>query len=56
MRRESVEEDEMTRFVEAKTRREAERKVTLAAKIVKVTGGYMVFDTHAEYETWRQQK
>jgi len=46
----------MTRFVEAKTRREAERKAPDAAKIVKVTGGYMAFDTHDDYETWRKQK
>ena len=25
-------------------------------KIVKVDGGYMLFEAHGEYETWRRQK
>ena len=27
-----------------------------AAKIIKVEGGYMVFTTIADYETWKKQK
>jgi hypothetical protein len=27
-----------------------------AAKIVKVTGGYMVFETMGAYEAWKKQK
>jgi len=46
----------MTRFIEAKTRREAERKAPDAAKIVKVDGGYMAFAFLSDYQTWREQK
>jgi len=27
-----------------------------AAKIVKVEGGWLVFDSQTDYETWRKQK
>jgi hypothetical protein len=38
------------------TREQAKKENPGAAKIVKVTGGYAVFDTIADYETWRNQK
>jgi hypothetical protein len=47
----------MSKFIESKTRAEAiERMDRDWAKIVKVCGGYMFFDTLADYNTWRGQK
>ncbi len=36
--------------------REVKAEYPSAAKIVKVTGGWAVFDTLADYETWKRQK
>ena len=41
---------------EYKSRKEVEKAARGAAKIVKVDGGWMVFDTMSDYETWRSQK
>lgn len=38
------------------SRAQVKREYPSAAKIVKVVGGYAVFDTLQEYETWRAQK
>lgn len=47
----------MGKFIESKTRAEAiERMGGDWAKIVKVSGGYMFFDTITDYNTWRNQK
>ena len=44
-------------FVQAKTRAEAiEAKGRDWAKIVKVEGGYMFFDTIDAWKTWKAQK
>jgi len=43
-------------FFEAKTRKEATHKAPWAAKIVKVEGGYMAFESTEGYETWKRQK
>jgi hypothetical protein len=43
-------------FVQAKTRKQAVAECPWAAKIVKVEGGYMCFESITDYETWRNQK
>lgn len=45
------------KFIASKTKAEAiERMGRDWAKIVKVDGGYMFFNTLTEYKTWRDQK
>ena len=44
------------KLVEAKTAAEAKKLYPGAAKIKKVTGGYMIFESISEYETWKNQK
>ena len=47
----------MSKFVDAKNRAElAERVGRDWARVVKVEGGYMVFDTLDDYRTWKGQK
>lgn len=47
----------MNIFVEAKTRQEAtSKKGRDWAKIVKVFGGYMFFETIQDYKTWKAQR
>lgn len=41
---------------EYKSRKEVEKAARGAAKIVKVDGGWMAFDTVTDYEMWRKQK
>jgi hypothetical protein len=43
-------------FIECKTRKTAIKRAPWAAKIAKVEGGYMAFESVADYETWRKQK
>ena len=43
-------------FVMGTSRRQAAAECPWAAKIVKVEGGYMCFESAAEYESWRQQR
>ena len=43
-------------FVQASTRAKVVRDHAGAAKIVKVDGGYMVFETLDEYERWQAQQ
>lgn len=38
------------------TRKEAEKKAPWAAKIVKVEGGYMAFESINDYKVWIKQK
>jgi hypothetical protein len=38
------------------TRAAAVKLAPWAAKIVKVDGGYMAFETAADYRTWKNQK
>ena len=41
---------------EYKSRKDVEKAARGAAKIVKVDGGWMVFDTLVDYEVWRKQR
>ena len=41
--------------VECKTRQAAKRRCPWAAKIVKVEGGYMAFESITDYQMWRNQ-
>lgn len=43
-------------MIEVKTRKEAAKLAPWAAKIVKVSGGYMAFESIADFETWKKQK
>ena len=43
------------KFYPSMTRKEVENENPGAAKIVKVDGGYMAFDTLDEYDTWINQ-
>lgn len=45
-----------TKLLEVKTRAEAVKLAPWAAKLVKVSGGYMAFESVADYNTWRTQK
>lgn len=46
----------MSKFIATTSREQVKRDYPEAEKIVKVTGGYMVFNTMAEYEIWKEQK
>lgn len=43
-------------LVEVETREEAEAACPWAARIVDVEGGWMCFESVADYETWRRQQ
>lgn len=45
-----------SRFIHANSKREAYDMAPDAAKLIKVCGGYMAFDSIEDYETWRRQK
>ncbi len=45
-----------TEFIQAKTRKQAEKIAPYAAKIVKVEGGYRAFESLEDYKTWKNQK
>ena len=42
--------------VEAKTKKQAEKEMPWASKIVKVEGGYMGFENWDDYKIWKNQK
>lgn len=44
------------KFIQAKTKKEAQEQAPWAYKIVKVDGGYMAFERVQDYETWKNQK
>jgi len=47
----------MTKFIEAKTRKEAVEKIGKSFDTAKkVNGGWIFFDTVTDYEIWRNQK
>ena len=49
--------EKMKEFIEGcKTAKEAKQKASWAAKVVKVEGGYMVFEFMSDYTTWKNQK
>ena len=43
------------RFVQVKTRKEAEKECPWAEKIVKADGGYWCFESKMDWGTWRKQ-
>ncbi len=43
-------------FVANTNRKQVVARYPEAAKIVKVEGGYMVFEFMSDYETWKNQK
>lgn len=43
-------------FVSAKTAQEARNKCPWAEKVVKVEGGYHVFESNQDYDIWRKQR
>jgi hypothetical protein len=45
-----------TEYVVCKTRKTAVKRVPWAAKIVKVGGGYMAFESITDYHIWKNQK
>jgi hypothetical protein len=45
-----------TEFVQAASRSTAVRRCPWAAKIAKVDGGWMAFESIDDYMTWRAQK
>lgn len=45
-----------SRFIQANSKREAFEMAPDAAKLVKVCGGYMAFDSIDDYETWKKQR
>lgn len=45
-----------TQFIAAKTAAEARKMAPWAAKVAKVDGGYMAFESVADYETFKRQR
>jgi hypothetical protein len=45
-----------TQFVQTASRAAAKSACPWASKIVKVDGGYMCFESVADYATWRKQQ
>jgi hypothetical protein len=43
-------------FIEAKSKKDAQKKAPWAAKIVKVEGGYHAFESIVDYTNWSKQK
>lgn len=43
-------------LIEVKQRRTAVRRAPWAARIVKVDGGYMAFESMSDYLTWQSQR
>ena len=43
-------------FVNAQTREEAAKTCPWAEKIVKVTGGFLCFESAQDYEMWKNQR
>jgi len=47
----------MGKFIEATTKKEATKKLRAAFAVAKkVTGGWMFFDSFADYNVWESQK
>ena len=42
--------------VEVKTRKQAEKLMPWAAKVVRVQGGYMGFESVEDHRVWKNQK
>ena len=46
----------MIKYVHDKTRKQVKEEYPDHVKIVKVTGGYAVFETWTDYDAWINQK
>ena len=46
----------MIKYVNGKTRKQVKEEYPDHVRIVKVSGGYVVFQTWADYVTWVNQK
>lgn len=42
--------------IDYKSRAEVAKSYPSAVKILRVDGGWIVFETYTDYETWRNQK
>lgn len=45
-----------TETIKASSAKQAHKLAPWAAKVVKVEGGYIAFESVADYQTWRKQK
>jgi hypothetical protein len=45
-----------TEFIECEDQEDAENRAPWAARLVKVEGGWMAFESISDYETWSKQK
>ena len=45
-----------TEYINALTAKQARKLAAWAAKVAKVGGGYLAFESVADYQTWRKQK
>ena len=45
-----------TLFVQCRSRSTAKRRALWAAVIARVEGGFMCFESVADYQTWRNQR
>ena len=43
-------------FVEAKSKKEAQKLFSWAEKVVKVDGGYHCFESYQDFLVWKKQK
>ena len=43
-------------FIECRSRATAKRRAPWAARIAKCEGGFMAFESAADWETWRRQR
>jgi hypothetical protein len=46
----------MKKFIQTSTRYRAKKSCPWAAVIAKVNGGFMAFESHYDYEIWKNQK
>ncbi|HRR41142.1 MAG TPA: hypothetical protein P5244_07920 [Syntrophales bacterium] len=43
-------------MIESKTRKSAMKRAPWAAKVVKVSGGWLAFESITDYTVWKKQK
>ena len=46
----------LSKFVECKSKAVAYKKCPWASVIIRVTGGYMCFESYSDYMVWKNQK
>jgi len=49
-------EDMKIMMIESKTRKSAMKRAPWAAKVVKVSGGWLAFESITDYTVWKKQK